>query len=256
MLSKTNSVDIIMPNFNKGKFILKAVNSVLSQSYENWKLYIIDDNSNDNSKEVIKKFSNHKKVKTLLLKKNKGPSYCRNLILKKSKSKFIAFLDSDDYWTKNKLKSQIIYMVKNKFPFTYTDYLPLIQNENIKRFLNSTNILKTFTFDKFIKNSSINTSTMIIERKYIKNLKFRNLNLMEDYIFKCELMKKSKIPFKKFPKTTAIYRIIKKSRSSKRINNIKNLWIINNRFNKLSFFQNIISIISISLNSIKKYGFK
>lgn len=256
MLSKTDSVDIVMPNFNKGKFILKAVNSVLSQSYKNWKLYIIDDNSNDNSKEVIKKFSNHKKVKTFLLKKNKGPSYCRNLILKKSKSKFIAFLDSDDYWTKNKLKSQIIYMIKNKYPFTYTDYLPLIQNENIKRFLNSTNILKTFTFDKFIKNSSINTSTMIIERKYLKNLKFRNLNLMEDYIFKCELMKKSKIPFKKLPKTTAIYRIIKKSRSSKRINNLKNLWIINNRFNKLSFFQNIISVILISFNSVKKYGFK
>ena len=147
-------------------------------------------------------------------------------------------------------------MIKNKYPFTYTDYLPLIQNKNIKRFLNTTNILKTFTFDKFIKNSSINTSTMILERKYLKNLKFRNLKLMEDYIFKCELMKKSKIPFKKFPKTTAIYRIIKKSRSSKRINNIKNLWIINKRFNKLSFFQNIISIISISLNSIKKYGFK
>ena len=67
---------------------------------------------------------------------------------------------------------------------------------------------------------------------------------------------KSKIPFKKFSKTTAIYRIIKKSRSSKRFNNIKNLWIINNRFNKLSFYQNIISIISISFNSIKKYGFK
>ena len=69
MLSKTNSVDIIMPNFNKGKFILKAVNSVLDQSYENWKLYIIDDNSNDNSKKIIKKFSDHKKVKTFFIKK-------------------------------------------------------------------------------------------------------------------------------------------------------------------------------------------
>ena len=50
MLSKKDSVDVIMPNFNKGKFILKAVNSVIGQSYKNWKLYIIDDNSNDNSK--------------------------------------------------------------------------------------------------------------------------------------------------------------------------------------------------------------
>ena len=53
MLSKKDNVDIIMPNFNKGKFILKAVNSVIGQSYKNWKLYIIDDNSNDNSKKII-----------------------------------------------------------------------------------------------------------------------------------------------------------------------------------------------------------
>ena len=55
------------------------------------------------------------------------------------------------------------------------------------------NLEKNFNFNRFIKNSSINSSTMILERKYLKNIKFRNLDLMEDYIFKCELMKKSKI---------------------------------------------------------------
>ncbi len=256
MYNSKNKVDIIMPNFNKGKFIEAAIKSVINQSYKNWKLYIVDDNSNDNSKLIIEKFKKRKKISFLFLKKNKGPSFCRNLILEKTKSKFIAFLDSDDYWTKNKLKSQIKFMVKNRYPFTFTDYLPMIQNKNSKKFLKSTKIEKNFTFEKFIHNSSINTSTMILERSYLKNLKFRNLMLMEDYIFKCDLMKKSKIPFKKLEKVTAIYRIIKESRSSKKIFNIVYLWMLNKNFNKLNFFQNLLSILLISINSIKKYGLK
>ena len=97
---------------------------------------------------------------------------------------------------------------------------------------------------------------MILERKYIKNLRFRNLDLLEDYIFKCELMKKTKIKFEKLADASAIYRIIEKSRSSQKIYNVYNLWKLNKIYNKLNFLQNFKSIFFISLNSLKKYGFK
>ena len=252
MFNSKKKVDIVMPNFNKGKFIGKAIESVINQSYQNWNLYIVDDNSSDNSKEEILRHKRDKRIKIFFLKNNKGPSFCRNYGLNKSKSDFIAFLDSDDYWTKNKLKLQINFMNKKKYPFTFTDYIPILENKKLKR----TNIDDTFTFDKFINNSSINTSTMILERKFTKNLKFRNLNLMEDYIFKCDLMRKTNIPFKKFSKATAIYRIIHKSRSSKKILNLYNLWRLNKKYNKLSLFKNLNSLLGISLNSFKKYGLK
>ena len=92
MFDIKDSVAIIMPNYNKGKFINKAIQSVLNQTYNNWKLYIVDDNSNDNSIKILKKYKKKKKIKIFYLKQNKGPSYCRNLILKKAKSKYIAFL--------------------------------------------------------------------------------------------------------------------------------------------------------------------
>ena len=97
---------------------------------------------------------------------------------------------------------------------------------------------------------------MIVERKYLKNLRFRKLDLLEDYIFKCELMKKTKIKFKKFSDASAIYRIMNKSRSSKKIYNFYYLWRLNKIYNKLSFMQNLSSLFFISLNSFKKYGFK
>ena len=249
-------IDIIMPNYNKSEFLNEAINSVLSQSYKNWKLYIIDDHSSDASSKILKKYKKNKNIKIFFLEKNKGPSFCRNFGLKKSNSKFIAFLDSDDYWKKNKLKNQINFMIQNNYSLTFTDYIPILQTKNYKRILKRTNIVDTFTFQSFIKNSSINTSTMIVERKYLRNLKFRKLDLLEDYIFKCELMKKTKLKFKKFSDASAIYRIIKKSRSSKKISNIYSLWRLNKIYNKLSFIQNLSSLFFISINSLKKYGFK
>ena len=96
---------------------------------------------------------------------------------------------------------------------------------------------------------------MIIKRSIIGNLRFRKIKLMEDYLFKCQLLKNNNIATK-LNKDLADYRILNKSRSSQRFKNIFWLWHINKNHNKLSFFENLISILCISINSIKKYGFK
>ena len=92
----------------------------MNQTYKNWKVYLIDDYSNDHSKKILKKYNSDERINIILLKENLGPSYCRNLGLKNSKSEYVAFLDSDDYWPKNKLENQINEMLNN-YEFTYTD---------------------------------------------------------------------------------------------------------------------------------------
>ena len=77
-MEKYPFVDVIMPNYNKGQFLEEAINSVINQTYKNWYLYIIDNHSVDNSLQVIKKFSNLKNIKIILLKKDRGPSFSRN----------------------------------------------------------------------------------------------------------------------------------------------------------------------------------
>ena len=248
-------VDIIMPNYNKEEFIEEAIKSVLKQSYKYWKLYIIDDNSRDKSKKILKKFRKNKKIKIIFLKKNKGPATCRNIGMSLSKSYYLSFLDSDDYWPKNKLSSQINFMNVNNVKFSYTDYMSF--HKNNKNFLKRTNVPNIFNLKSFSRNSSINTSTMILRRNIIKKVKFRNIQKHEDYIFKCEVFKKNKNLFaKKFNKTYAYYRILKNSRSRNKLKRIYYLWKYNNEFNKFSFIDNMLSILSISINSIKKYGFR
>ena len=255
MKRKKIFVDIIMPNYNKEEFIEEAIKSVLKQSYKYWKLYIIDDNSRDKSKKILKKFRKNKKIKIIFLKKNKGPATCRNIGISLSKSYYLSFLDSDDYWPKNKLSSQINFMNVNNVKFSYTDYMSF--NKNNKNFFKRTNVPSIFNLKSFSRNSSINTSTMILRRNIIKKVKFRNIQKHEDYIFKCEVFKKNKNLFaKKFNKTHAYYRILKNSRSRNKLKSIYYLWKYNNVFNKFSFIDNMLSILSISINSIKKYGFR
>ncbi len=251
---KNPVVDIIIPNYNKENYLKECVNSVLRQTYNNWKLYIIDDCSTDKSLKYLKKIKNKKKIRIIFLKKNKGPSYCRNLGIKKSKNNFLAFLDSDDLWDKNKLKLQLSFMIKNDYDLTYSDYYTFNDIDK-KRKKMPTNLKNSFNFHEFIRNSSINSSTLILKRNIIKGIMFKNLELLEDYIFKCEILKKNYIA-KKIDKHLAFYRLNKFNRSKNKFLNLLFLWKVNKKFNELNFLSNLISVISISVNSLKKYGFK
>ena len=77
-MNNKDYVDIILPNFNSSKYIEKTLKSIFVQSYKKWKLIIIDDCSNNKTKNILKKYSKNKKIKIYWLKKNQGAGFCRN----------------------------------------------------------------------------------------------------------------------------------------------------------------------------------
>ena len=242
-------IDIILPNYNSSLFITETINSIVNQSYKNWKLIIVDDFSNKETINILKKFSSNKKIKVFWQKKNRGAGFCRNYAIKKSNSPFVAFIDSDDIWKKNKLENQINFMKRNNFLFTYTNYETF--GKKVKKIHNPPKL----DYTNFIKNTSIATSTMMIKREKIKNIKFTNSRICEDYYFKCKLLKKVKFAYC-LKKNLTKYRLRDKSLQSSNIRNFYWIWKINKDLNKLNFFENFISLFFISLNSLKKYGGK
>ena len=246
------TIDIIIPNYNKGEYLEECLNSVIYQTYKKWKIYLIDDNSNDNSSQILKKYEKFDNIKIFNLKENKGPSFCRNFGIKESKSEFLAFMDSDDMWPKDKLEKQVSNMLKNNYNFTYTDF-QFFFDDNLKK-MKKSNLPLFFDYKKFLSHSSMSTSSIIINRKLLENINFKMVN-HEDYLFKCDLLKNGSMAFK-INETFVYYRINKDSRSSNKFKSILSLWKINKRYNNLNFFNNLKSIISISFNSLKKYGWK
>ena len=103
-MEDNNLISIIMPTYNCAKYIGLSIESVLVQTYSNWELIIVDDFSSDNTKESINIYLNDKRIKYIKLDENKGAALARNKAIEVANGDYIAFLDSDDIWNKNKLK--------------------------------------------------------------------------------------------------------------------------------------------------------
>jgi teichuronic acid biosynthesis glycosyltransferase TuaG len=118
-IGKEDKVSIVLPLYNAESTIIFSVRSVISQTYRNWELIIINDGSTDRSFNVLSDFIDKLDTQTydkiiILNQENKGPSFTRNLGIKHATGSYIAFLDSDDVWTKEKLSLQIHYLNKHK----------------------------------------------------------------------------------------------------------------------------------------------
>lgn len=115
-------VSIIMPSYDTAKYIDKAIDSVLKQTYTNWELIIVDDCSPDNTDDIVKPYLSDERIKYYKNEKNSGAAMSRNRALREAKGKWIAFLDSDDLWMPDKLEKQIRFMERNGYQFSYTNY--------------------------------------------------------------------------------------------------------------------------------------
>ena len=116
-------ISVIIPYYQKKKYITSSINSVLKQSYKNLELIIIYDDSNHEDLIILKNLrKKDKRIKIFINKKNIGAGLSRNRGIKLSKGKFIAFLDSDDLWLPNKLKKQIFFMKQHKIKISHTSY--------------------------------------------------------------------------------------------------------------------------------------
>ena len=116
-------VSIIMLAQNDAAYVEESVRSVLAQTYTNWELLFIDDNSNDDT--ITKMMELKGKDPRFIISKSvydKGSSYLRNKALKEARGRWIAFLDAGDTWTPDKLEKQIRFMEENGYAFSYTKY--------------------------------------------------------------------------------------------------------------------------------------
>ena len=127
-------VSIIIPYYKSEKFIRKTINSIINQSYKKWEAIIIDD---ENSNISLRALNNLKDRRIKILKniRNKGVASARNYGISKAKGNFVAFIDSDDFWHKHKLKLQISEMIKNNYNVSYTSYTAFKKQDDIKYFV-------------------------------------------------------------------------------------------------------------------------
>jgi glycosyltransferase involved in cell wall biosynthesis len=163
-------VSVIIPAYNRAKILPRAINSILSQTFQDFEIIVVDDCSKDNTDEVVRQYDDPRIRYTKHIQ-NKGGSAARNTGIKEARGEFIAFLDSDDEWLPNKLDKQInrFNQINGDCGLIYT-YLEIVDREG--------NFLKNHCVDSdgevlkdlLVANFIASTSSIIVKKKYMDQI--------------------------------------------------------------------------------------
>ena len=244
-------ISIIMPYFKKQKYLKQSVNSILSQSYENFEIIIIDDELSLESKSVLSKISKlDKRIKVISNPFNLGAGLARNNGIKIAKGEFIAFCDCDDLWSENKLKLQLEFMNKNNYEFSFTSYE--IINDFGKK-IGERLAKNIITFNDLIKSCDIGLSTVVIKKELFKNKNFcfPNLKTKEDYVLWLKFAKQGVNIFGLNNKLS-VWRKSENSLSSSIFQKLLDGYRVYYIYLGYGVIKSLISLLILSLNYMRK----
>ena len=194
--------------YNGEKYLAESLESILSQTYQNWELIFWDNLSTDNSKKIFEKYKD-KRFKYFLAEKHSVLYHARNLAIQKTKGDFIAFLDTDDIWLKDKLSKQIKLFSDETIGLVYGNYWRYNKTSFFKKKrLSSFKQLPSGKItDILLKKYSVGMLTVVIRKKFIndkKDIFDTNFDMLSDMDFILRFSKKYKFDCVQEP--LAIYR--------------------------------------------------
>jgi len=243
-------ISIIIPTYNSSLTLRKTLKSIFSQTYQNFEIIIIDAYSKDGTLNIIRDF-NSDKIRLFNVSKNKLLSYARYVGIKHATGSLIAFMDSDDYWNRNKLYLQIL-LIKN-YKFCSTGFSLVKNNKqmtiiNFPKYLN----MNTVIFSRPIANSSV-----LVDKKLIYKIshKFQKVSFAEDYLWwlmSMKLLKKTLF----IQKNLTYIKVVNQSRTSKNFfKNLSSLHFIYKNILGFNLPHILLIYIAIFYNNFKKKYF-
>ncbi len=249
MEQKQEKVSIIVPMYNAEKFIGKTIESVLSQTYKNWEMLIMNDVSTDNSFAVVSEFAKKdERIKIVNTEKNVGVVKGRNYLIDLASGKYIAFLDADDYWHNEKLEKQVKFMKEKNASISCTEYTRITENgEKINEIV----IKSEISYTDMLKNNDLGCLTVMYDVEKVGKRYFKELEKNEDYVLWLEIVKDVKIIYG-LKENLAYYRVLDNSRSSNKVKTAKVRWEIYRKVEKLSFLKSVYYFLHYAVKAVLK----
>lgn len=243
-------ISVVMPNYNGHRFVEQAIDSVLSQTYQNFELLVVDDCSKDDSLWLIKQNAqSDSRIRIIALEKNVGVANARNVGIQEAKGRYISLLDNDDLWTEDKLERQLA-IAENGADIVYCSYDFIDeQNHEIKKPF----IVPTQTdFNKMLASSVISCSTSFIKTELMQANPFNPEFYHEDYVLWMELLRVCPTAYGD-EKVLMHYRQVTGSRSNKKGNAAKERWNTYRKALKLNIVASAWAFTRYAVNGVIKY---
>lgn len=247
-------VSIITPAYNAAAYIAETIESVLAQTYTNWEMLIVNDCSKDNTAEIIESYAaKDKRIKLINLKQNSGAAVARNTAIQNAKGRYIAFLDSDDLWKKEKLQKQIEFMQQNGYAFTFHNFIMFndgMKKENGKLI----KVARQTDYKTLLKgNNTGGCLAVCIDRNIVRKIFMPNQR-HEDYICWLNILKECKINGYGMNEVLGYYRVGKVSVSSNKFKSAIWTWKVYRESQKLSVVKSMYYMWFYLMNGVKKHS--
>lgn len=204
MSSDRPLVSVIVPVYNLESFVQETIDSVLSQTYDNFELILIDDRSDDQTVALIKAYTDPR-VKLIVNATNQGAGETRNAGLHAAQGQLIAFLDGDDRWYPDKLQSQIDFMAKTGCAVCYTRYDIIDANSVV--YAGSGHVPAKATYHRILRRNFIRTSSLAFDvQKVGGKVFFPKIRKRQDMLLFLNLIKRAG-PARLLDKVSCSYRM-------------------------------------------------
>ena len=211
-------ISIVIPTYNHGRFLDRALKSIINQTYTNWEVIIIDNHSTDNTANIVKSFNNPN-ITHLKVHNNGIIAKSRNTGISVANGEWIAFLDSDDWWADDKLEICSSFLVET-VDLVYHDLKIVYDKQKLfrKKSIKSRQLNKPVLINLLVGGNIIANSSVILRKALIEKIggisENENLIAAEDYYTWLKIAELSN-NFKHVPNATGFYLIHEQSHSKK-----------------------------------------
>lgn len=218
-----NCVSIILPVYNSEKYLRQTIDSIREQTYPDWELLATDDCSKDNSFSILLEYSKiDSRIKVFRLETNSGAGVARNNSILNASGRYIAFIDSDDYWVHDKLESQIHFMKKNSYPFVMGNVKVITQNGTIK---GCTSEPSKAGYYRVLFENCVTCQTVMIDTDVVKKPLMSSRRRRQDWLYWLSILKITPYIYCQ-DKILATYRLTNNSLSRSKIKLVKDNWSV------------------------------
>ena len=214
-------VSIITPAYKAARFVGDAIKSAIAQDHRNWEMIVVDDLSPDDTAARVNEWAQaDPRIKLIKQPVNRGPAAARNTSLAHSSGRYVAFLDSDDYWLPGKISSQLEFMRAKDAAVSFTAFRRISEDgSRVGRLISVPSEMK---YSQLLGNTAMATSTVIIDRSITGPIEMKPV-YYDDFVLWLSLLRQGHIAVG-LNEDLMRYRVVGKSISRNKKKSAAEVW--------------------------------
>jgi len=243
-------VSVITPAYNAAAYVQRAIVSVQAQDYADWEMLVVDDCSGDSTRETVAELAAaDPRIRLITQTTNQGPAMAREAALRASRGRYLAFLDSDDWWLPQKLSRQLAFMQETGTALSYTEYRRVRADGSAPGSL--IKVPDSLNYRQLLRNTAIGTSTAMVDRSITGELHMTH-TYYDDFVLWLDILRSGRVA-RGLHQDLMRYRVLGGSVSRNKVRSGRKVWQTYRQIEGLSYFRSAWCFLGYATKGVIKH---